>query len=106
MKIFGFLSGLFASLFGFAGASEAQYRGGSYGELSRLPKRPGVVIHFIPCLEEFLSMQEDRLGRKLSESEYRRFRDMAPAIQMDAEDQKKINRCNNPMTYQAYLDGR
>ncbi|MGL4325141.1 MAG: hypothetical protein ACRCTD_13965 [Beijerinckiaceae bacterium] len=69
---------------------------------------PGVGIVHIPCLQLFLVGQE-RGGWPLTAPEFRRLRNISPAIEMDFTDMAAFTvrrGCDDPRTHQDYVSRR
>ena len=89
-----------------AGQSEAgDYRGGSYGELIKLPASRTLTVVCIPCLKLTAAAQEKQLGRELTRKEFEDFQAQHPAIQMEREDAAefyKMRGCADPRDFAAF----
>jgi acyl carrier protein len=58
---------------------------GAYGELSLLPNPHGLVLVFIPSVEELTRLTEQRLGRKMNADEIEALRQQAAVIALPPE---------------------
>ena len=89
-----------------ADQSEAgDYRGGSYGELIKLPASRTLTVVCIPCLQLTAAAQEKQLGRELTRKEFEDFQAQHPAIQMEREDAAefyKMRGCADPRDFAAF----
>ncbi len=65
---------------------------GTFGDLSQLPNPGGLVLVFIPSLEELTKIQEEHLGRKLDGSEVDKLRQNAAVIAIPKEMANQLKR--------------
>lgn len=63
---------------------------GIFGELAKLPNPNGLVLVFIPSFEELAQIQEQRLGRGLSDAEIDALRQKAAVIALPQEIAAKL----------------
>lgn len=79
--------------------------GGSFAELERLNWLKDHIPAHIPCLEMYLYQIELKLGRKLNEQEYYKWRNKCPAILMLRSDFaiNEIRTGQNSISYEEYL---
>jgi len=65
---------------------------GTFGVLSQRPNPKGLVLVFVPSLEQLMQVQEQRLGRRLDEREVEELRQKAPVIALPQEMADRVNR--------------
>jgi acyl carrier protein len=69
---------------------------GKFSELSQLPNPNGLVLVFIPRLEELIKISEQRLGRKMDVDEIETLRQNAAVIALPPQMAEKLNRDKPP----------
>lgn len=87
-----------------------EYRGGAFGELTRMPRPEHVGVLFVPSLFTQVFQAERNKGAALTKQEFAAIRDMAPAMMMDKADIQAIEQerggTPNDFSYEDYLDFR